>query len=39
MRTVGGPACVAKNRFKLPTELPLSWDAFMVAMANGGAEK
>jgi hypothetical protein len=39
MRTVGGPACVAKNRFKLPAELPLSWDAFMAAMANDGAEK
>jgi hypothetical protein len=39
IRTVGGPACVAKNRFKLPGELPLSWDALMAAMANDGAEK
>ena len=39
IRTVGGPACVAKNRFKLPGELPLSWDALMAAMADGGAEK
>ena len=39
LRTVGGPACVAKNRFNLPAELPLSWDAFMTAMANDGAEK
>jgi len=30
---------VAKNRFNLPAELPLSWDAFMTAMANDGAEK
>jgi len=29
IRTIGGPACVAKNRFNLPAELPLSWDAFM----------
>jgi hypothetical protein len=39
MRTVGGPACMAKNRFKLPAELPLSWNALMAAMANEGAEK
>ena len=39
LRTVGGPACVAKNRFNLPAELPLSWDAFMAAMSNNGAEK
>ena len=28
LRTVGSPACVAKNRFGLPAELPLSWEAF-----------
>jgi hypothetical protein len=28
LRTVGGPACVAKNRYDLPPELPLSWGAF-----------
>jgi hypothetical protein len=39
IRTIGGPACVAKNRFNLPAELPLSWDAFMAAMVNDGAEK
>jgi len=33
IRTLGGPACVAKNRFNLPSELPLSWDAFMQALA------
>lgn len=32
IRTIGGPACVAKNRFNLPAELPLSWDAFMDAL-------
>lgn len=25
LRTNGSPACIAKNRFGLPTELPLSW--------------
>jgi len=33
IRTLGGPACVAKNRFNLPAELPLSWDAFMQALS------
>lgn len=28
VRTVGSPACVAKNRYGLPPELPLSWEAF-----------
>jgi hypothetical protein len=39
IRTIGGPACVAKNRFNLPAELPLSWEAFMAAMVNDGAGK
>jgi hypothetical protein len=39
IRTVGGPACVAKNRFNLPAELPLSWNSLMSAMADGGAVK
>ncbi len=34
LRTVGGPSCVAKNRYNLPYELPLSWDAFMNALSN-----
>lgn len=34
IRTIGGPACVAKNRFNLPAELPLSWDAFMQALTG-----
>jgi len=32
MRTVGGPSCIAKNRYNLPYELPLSWDAFIGAL-------
>jgi hypothetical protein len=31
IRTVGSPACVAKNRVGLPAEIPLSWPAFMGA--------
>jgi len=27
LRTVGGPSCVAKNRFNLPSEIPLDWNA------------
>lgn len=40
IRTVGGPACIAKNRFGLPSEIPLSWQAFVDAYttASGGAE-
>ncbi len=36
LRTVGSPACIAKNRFNLPAEIPLSWQAFMDAYASGG---
>ncbi len=31
LRTIGSPACVAKNRFGLPGEIPLSWQAFIEA--------
>ncbi len=34
LRTVGSPACVAKNRFGLPVELPLSWLALMQALTQ-----
>ncbi|HOQ60966.1 MAG TPA: AAA family ATPase, partial [Vicinamibacterales bacterium] len=34
LRCVGSPACVAKNRFDLPAELPLAWSAIMQAMAS-----
>jgi len=33
LRTVGSPACVAKNRYGLPPELPLSWQALMQGLA------
>ena len=36
LRCVGSPACVAKNRYGLPAELPLSWQALMNAMAEKG---
>ena len=35
LRTNGSPACIAKNRFGLPTELPLSWAAFVEALKGG----
>jgi hypothetical protein len=34
LRCVGSPACVAKNRYDLPAELPLSWAALMQAMSG-----
>jgi len=34
IRTVGGPSCIAKNRYNLPYEIPLSWDAFINALNN-----
>ena len=34
LRTVGSPACVAKNRFDLPAELPLSWPALLQALTQ-----
>jgi hypothetical protein len=34
LRTVGGPSCVAKNRYGLTEELPLSWAAFMAALTT-----
>ncbi len=34
LRTNGSPACIAKNRFGLPNEIPLSWDAFISAYQN-----
>ena len=38
LRTVGSPACLAKNRFSLPEELPLSWDALMTALSDSTKE-
>lgn len=34
LRCVGGPSCVAKNRYGITEELPLSWAAFMHALTN-----
>lgn len=34
LRCVGSATCVAKNRYSLPDELPLSWESFITAMAN-----
>ncbi len=34
LRTVGSPSCVAKNRYSLPAELPLSWPALMQALTS-----
>lgn len=37
MHTIGQPAFLAKNRFSLPSPLPLAWDAFADAMGfNAG---
>ena len=38
LRTNGSPACIAKNRFGLPTELPLSWSAFVEALKPGATK-
>lgn len=38
LRCVGGPSCIAKNRFGLAEELPLSWSAFMAALSNHQAQ-
>jgi hypothetical protein len=34
LRCVGGPSCVAKNRYGITDELPLSWAAFINALTN-----
>jgi hypothetical protein len=34
LRAVGGPSCVAKNRYGITEELPLSWAAFVAALPN-----
>ena len=38
LRTNGSPACNAKNRYSLPSEMALSWSAFIEGM-NVGAKK
>lgn len=32
LRCVGGPSAIAKNRYDLPAELPLDWDALAVGL-------
>nr|BDD45926.1 hypothetical protein 6 [Pseudomonadaceae bacterium] len=34
LRCVGGPSCVAKNRYGIAEELPLSWTAFIQALSS-----
>ena len=34
LRTVGSPACIAKNRYNLPLEIPLTWNALFMALTN-----
>ena len=34
LRSNGSPACIAKNRFGLPSEFPLSWPAFMAGLSG-----
>jgi len=39
LRCVGGPSCIAKNRYGIVDELPLSWAAFMAALSNNHQPK
>ena len=32
LRCIGGPSCIAKNRYNLPAELPLDWDALAAGL-------
>jgi hypothetical protein len=34
LRCVGGPSCIAKNRYGIVEELPLSWAAFVAALSK-----
>lgn len=38
MRCVGGPSCVAKNRYGITDELPLSWSAFIQSLSATNQE-
>lgn len=35
LRCVGGPSCVAKNRFNMPNEIPLDWATLAMYLAQG----
>lgn len=37
MRAYGSPSCVAKNRYGIAEEMPLSWNAFVDAVAKASA--
>lgn len=34
LRTIGGPSCVAKNRYDLDGELPLDWNALLAGIVQ-----
>jgi hypothetical protein len=34
LRCVGGPSCVAGNRYSMPDEIPLTWDDLQTALSN-----
>ena len=38
LRTVGGPSCVAKNRYGLDAELPLDWTALLGGIAGAAQQ-
>jgi hypothetical protein len=38
LRTIGGPSCVAKNRYRLKPEIPLSWDAIVQGIVGSDPE-
>ena len=38
LRCIGGPSCVAKNRYGIVEELPLSWAAFIQALSNNQSQ-
>lgn len=33
LRCIGGPSCIAKNRYNLPAELPLDWSKLIAGIA------
>jgi hypothetical protein len=38
LRCVGGPSCIAKNRYGIADDLPLSWPAFIAALSTNQKE-
>jgi hypothetical protein len=34
LRCVGGPSCIAKNRYGITDDLPLSWQSFIAALSH-----